>query len=119
MAPEPLDVAVRDVIAALNDAGIRSVSDMRDLNPPGVYVGAPTVTFDRLCGEVYAADFPVYLVAPNVGRLTAIAHLSTLMMAVAGVYAVAVAEPLDLTDPSGGDPLPAYKLTISATVKAG
>lgn len=115
-AVTPLDLAgaVLEVVDALTMAGISAVVDQRDLNPPGVLVSAPTITFNRLRG--WTATLDLYAVVPSAGRAQSLAALGPLVDQVTAIWPATYGYPVDLPNLDGGDPLPAYRLPIPIRV---
>lgn len=109
-----LSAALADVVDALTAAGIAAVVDMRDLNPPAVYVAAPQLAFDRLRGWTAVVD--LWAVVPAAGRLQALSGLGPLLAQVIDVWPATAAYPADLPPLDGGDPMPAYRLTCPIRV---
>lgn len=114
-----LDAAVAAVVDRLRAGGVRACSDERDLNPPAVWVGPPTLAF-RFAKGTYDAEYHLFAVVPNTGRDTANRNLGTLIDAVQVAVggAVTAGRPIDLTVPDTSVPLPAYDLTLSARITA-
>lgn len=104
-------VAARAVELAqlLTDAGLRTTLDHRTLNPPCVWIGAPTLVVESFCS--YGADWPIYAVAQNAGDLESLEILAPMIDAIGEVLPIERAEPTTLATANGGDPLPAYRLT--------
>lgn len=115
-----LDLAavVAELVDRLEAAGIRACSDLRNLNPPGVYVSAPTINY-RFGKGAADLEWRILAAAPNTGRDTALANLSKLLADVAGALrgAVTSARPVDLTALDGGAPLPAYELAFTTAAR--
>lgn len=111
-----LDLArvAEHIVEQLQAAGVAATVDNRDLNPPGVYVAAPIVTFDRLAG--YTCQFDLYVAVPNAGRSQALAELGPLLLTVRSVWGTDTAYPVDLLVPDQTDPLPAYRIPITVHV---
>lgn len=112
---DDLAAVTAQIVADLQAAGIPATADNRDLNPPGVYVAAPTLAWDRLAG--YSLAYDLYAAVPNMGRLDALTQLGPLVEQVRGVWASDHAYPVDLIVPDRTDPLPAYRLPITVHVK--
>lgn len=112
-----LAAAVADLVARISDAGIRATSDLRDLNPPCVYVAAPSIAY-RFGKGGADLTFAIVAVAPNTGRDAALSNLSTLIAdtqdALAG--AITTGRPVDVTALDGGAPLPGYELTLTRRI---
>jgi hypothetical protein len=117
LAAPVFDVAavVTHVTDQLTAAGIRACADTRDLNPPAVYVGAPTVQYGRLAA--WTAQLTVYAVAPNAGRLDALTVLGPLLGQVFDVLGPTTATPFDLIVHGAPDPLPSYRCTYTLTIR--
>lgn len=111
---ETLAGVVSAVVDALLDAGVPATDDQRDLDPPGVYVTPPIVTYDKLAG--YTATLDMYAVVPAAGRREALAALGPLVDQVRAVWPVRDAFPVDLQPLEGTDPLPAYRLPLTVNV---
>jgi hypothetical protein len=111
--------AAGDVLATFAAAGIPATDDPRDFNPPGLLLGAPTVSFryGKGCADL---EWFGYLAAGNAGAGATLAALSGLVDRLDGTgLAVLRAEPYDLALPGGGDPVPAYRLTFNTTTQIG
>lgn len=109
-----IDAVVAEVVDKLTAAGLRATADERDLNPPGVYVSARSIAFDRLAG--YTTQFHLYAVVPNTGRRPSLAALGPLADQVRAVWDVRAGTFEDLAPLDQGDPWPAlrFDLTIHA-----
>lgn len=104
--------------ARLSEAGVRSVIDARDLNPPGCLVAAPV--FRWTFGGRLAVDYRLVVVVPSAGAAQELKLLGSMMDAVAAILGgeVLTAVPTAFAPVGGGDPLPAYELTwTSKTTK--
>ncbi len=116
-----LAAAVTGVVDRLRAAGIRATADERDLNPPGVYVAPPAVSYRFRHGDV-TADWTIWCAVPNSGRDIALRNLSELVTAavdaLAADGAAVTAAPADLLVPELAAPLPAYTLRWSARILA-
>ena len=111
--------AAGDVLATFAAAGIPATDDPRDFNPPGLLLGAPTVSFryGKGCADL---EWFGYLAAGNAGAGATLAALSGLVDRLDGTgLAVLRAEPYDLALPGGGDPVPAYRLTFNTSTQIG
>lgn len=110
--------AVADVVARLRGAGIRAVSDLRDVNPPCVYVPPPVLAFRF--GKGYAdAGWTIAAVVPNSGRDTALKLLGPLIDQVIDALPaspITDGRPVDLGGLDGGAPLPAYELSFTSRI---
>lgn len=111
---ESLAGVVDTVVAALVAAGLHATDDQRNLNPPGVYVTPPIITWDKLAG--YTAALDLYAVVGATGRHEALAALGPLVDQVRAVWPARDGFPVDLQPLDGIDPMPAYRLPITVTV---
>lgn len=113
--------AVADVVARLRAGGVRAVSDLRDVNPPCVYVTPPQLAFRF--GKGYAdAGWTIAAVVPNSGRDAALKLLGPLISQVAAALPatpITDGRPVDLSGLDGGAPLPAYELTFTSRISLG
>jgi len=109
-----LAAAVAAVADKLTAAGIRSTPDLRDLNPPCVYVAAPTLAY-RFGKGGADLTWQIVAVVPNSGRLAALKALSPLIDSTVTALggAVTAGRPVDVTALDGGAPLPGYELTLT------
>jgi hypothetical protein len=101
----------RDAISA---AGVRSVLDARDVNPPAVLIRPPTVAY-RFGRGCIGATWAAWLFLPDAGQIDALRVgfpiLETVYGALATVgVALLNAEPGDFTLPDGGT-VPGFILT--------
>ena len=107
--------AIGDVLDRLRGAGVRAVADVRDVNPPCVYVPPPTISWRF--GKGYAdLGWTVAAVVPATGRDVALKNLGPLLAAVADALAatpVTDGRPIDLGGVDGSAPMPAYELTFT------
>jgi hypothetical protein len=111
----PLDLAaaVADVVGRLRAAGIRATADVRDVNPPCVYVPPPQIAW--AFGKV-EMGWTVAAVVPATGRDIALKNLGPLIADVSTALAttpVTGGRPIDLGGVDGAAPLPAYELTFT------
>jgi hypothetical protein len=113
-----LAAAVADVLDTFRGAGVRAVDDIRDLNTPCVYVIPPEGAF-RFDRDRLTIQWVAYLVVGNTGAPGATRALSELLDKVAGVLAFTTFTRDAINDPTGGDPMPAYRLTWTATTTIG
>lgn len=111
---ESIAQAAAIIVERLVAAGIDATLDNRDLNPPGVYVAAPTILFSQLDG--YKATFDLYAAVPNAGRSEALEQLSGLVLATRAVWGTDAAYPIELLIPDQTDPLPAYRLPVTVQI---
>lgn len=106
------------IIAALKSGGIAATLDPRDLNPPGAWAAARRAEDFSLCNRPTILIADVYLIVRDVGAPGALAALDELLelaldaLGAAGIGVTTVALDEALTIPSGGAPLPAYRLTV-------
>lgn len=110
--------AVADVLAAFTAAGVRAVADLRDVNPPCVWVLPPegSFRFDRNRATI---EWVAYLVAPNVGTRPAASALSELVDQVTGIGPFTTFTRDAVQMPDGADPLPAYRVSWTTTATIG
>jgi hypothetical protein len=105
-------VAARDVIVGrLVDAGVRAVTDERDVNPPCVLVQPPALTF-RFGRPAFDAEFRLLAIVGDTGRDQATTALDALVGAVLGAVGVLTGTPAQWSGVEGA-PLPAYELTVN------
>ena len=104
--------AVEQVRDRVESAGIRAVIDPRDINPPCAWV-----TVDQVRDNVLAfnpeVDVAVLLIVPDTGHRIALSALSGLLDQLLSAARFVVDQPIEpesVTLPSGGSPLPAFKL---------
>jgi hypothetical protein len=110
-------LAVTEVVDLLSAAGLPATADPRDLDPPGVLVGMPTVDLGTLSGACWVGVFPVLVIGPNVGRQDALDALGGLLQGVLEVLNARTATPTEWPNPGGGDPLPAYAIDATVSVE--
>jgi hypothetical protein len=105
--------AVEAVIAELHAGGLRATADLADLNPPGVIVRAPVVTY-RFKGGTWAADWTAHAVALDPGFDVALKILGPLLTDVQTAlgFRIVTARPV-LVQTADGNELPAYEMTWS------
>lgn len=112
-----LRAAAEAVVGTLTGSGVPAALDMRDLNLPGFYVAAPTLTYRF--GGCWEAEWAVFAVTMNAGRAQALAELGVLIdaarEALGGV--ITTATPADMDSLDGGPRLPAYRLTWTSRVE--
>ncbi|MDD7554544.1 MULTISPECIES: hypothetical protein [Schaalia] len=103
--------AALDLTKALDDLGIRAVTDPRDLDLPGVYLAPNEITTTTLDGAGLAVSWDVYLVAPDNG-----AHIAALGDLLDRIHPLTIGKkirPQGLTLPNiSPDPLPALHFEI-------
>jgi hypothetical protein len=101
----------------LNAAGVRTVTDPRDVNPPCALTLWPR--FQWSFGGLLLVEYRLLVVVPSTGSGPALKALGPLMDQVAQALG---GLPLEATPtawpaPDGGDPLPAYELTWTAKTR--
>lgn len=109
--------AMRAMVDRLTAAGVRACLDKRDLNPPGVMVLPPHVTYDRVAGDCGTAVWQLLVAVPDTGSGPALPVLSELVEQTRAAlgYEVTAAIPTTVTT-SDGPPGPAYQLTLSTDI---
>lgn len=116
----PLDIAgaTQAVVDRLSAAGIRATLDERNVNPPCVLVSPPVVGWRFARGD-FDATFTLWCAVPNSGRDVALANLGQLVADTADALAMRVLTgvPDDLVVPSPAPPLPAYRLTLTQSIR--
>lgn len=99
--------AVARARADFEAAGVRCVSDPRDVNPPCVLLVMPQIEFQF--GKLNAdMEWSAYLVAGNSGQPSAAETLGEMLDSIMGVRAFTTGAPYNLPLPGGGDAVPAY-----------
>jgi hypothetical protein len=105
--------ALDSVRAELSSVGIRAEVDPRDVNPPGAWIALNSIEHGQvMCGGGVVRTH-VYLIVPDTGVAEATTQLSELLTSALRVF-----DPDDSTTattvqlPGGGNPLPAFRLTI-------
>lgn len=109
--------ALDDVVAALGEAGITATVDPPEIHPPGAWVAGRRLQRATLCGS-YAVVIDVYLIVRDNGIKPALVELDSLLGRTLDVIdehdweleSTTLDETVTL--PSGGGPMPAYRLTI-------
>ena len=110
-----LAAQVDGVLVRLRGAGLRAVADMRDVNPPCVYVTPPQIQF-RFGKGGADLTWTIAAIVPNTGRDVALKNLTPLIDKVAAALAatpVTSGRPIDVTGLDGAAPCPAYELTFT------
>lgn len=118
MIPD-LDAAAAALVAQLSAAGVRATVDERDLNPPCVWVGPPTLSW-RFGKGTWDAGWTLTAVVPDTGRAYNTNALAALLVRVQDALGglPITARPVSLLVPSsGGTPLPGYEMTFSQRIK--
>lgn len=105
--------AMDRVTGELEAGGLKVCRDLRDANPPCVYL-APG-TWNRQLAAV-ETEIVLWLLAPSSGTAAAIDVLDGLLEAVSAAVPVAVGEGAAVAAPGGGDPLPAIRTTLTVRV---
>ncbi|HXJ63567.1 MAG TPA: hypothetical protein VNN79_07415 [Actinomycetota bacterium] len=103
--------AAADLVERLRAGGLRACMDLADLNPPGLIVRAPEVSFRFKAGD-WDAAWTVHAVSPDPGFDGAMKILGPLIddaQAAVG-YSAVTARPVTFQTIDGAD-LPAYELT--------
>lgn len=107
----------RELAALLSAAGVPAVVDVRDAtaNLPCILVPPPRLEFD---GYAFATATwgLVALAATSAGAGEAWQQLVTLVDGAAAVLPVETANPTSYQLPTGGDPLPAYVLSLTESL---
>ena len=105
--------------ASLSAGGVRTVVDSRDVNPPCALLVPPV--FRWTFGGRLAVDYRLVVIVPSAGMAAEMKTLAPLMDNVSAILGGVpiTATPASFTDPSGGDPLPAYELTWTAKTGKG
>ena len=109
---------LRAAVAAVESTGLPAALDPRDLNPPCAWVAGRRATDLVLDGTARTVHADVYVIVPDNGTLNALASLDEITPQVAaallshgiGVGDIAMDEGLNL--PTGGGPMPAYRITV-------
>lgn len=106
---------VAAVIDRLKAGGVgRATADLRDVNPPCVYVPPPAIVF-RFGKGTADLTWTVAVIVPNTGRDVALRNLTPLIAQVAAALSstpVTAGRPIDVTGLDGAAPAPAYELTF-------
>lgn len=109
--------AVGDLLDQLTGAGIRATADIRNINPPCVYVPPPWINWRFGKGYV-DLSWTLNLVVPNSGRDVALKNLGPLLIDVYEALVPINCAPTDaryseLTVPDGGPPMPCYEMNLT------
>lgn len=107
--------ALDDLAAAIAATGAVVVTDPRNLQPPCVFIDAPTFTSDYMTGAIVKLTFPIRCISLGPGNLDAQRSLMSLA-ALVMTAEVAITDGRPTVAVIGGTELPAYDLT--ATVAA-
>jgi hypothetical protein len=117
-APPVILSALAPIIAALEAAGLRVVEDVKDINPPCVYVAPPTLRFRFRQGD-YECDQTLVLCSSNTVKRAQYEELSDLMarsQSALGHHAV-TARPADMWTADQTAVLAAYEMTFTDTIR--
>lgn len=107
----PLYAAAQDAADMLAAAGVHTVTDPRDIEPPCAWVSPSRIAYPTLAGRPRTVEWEVYLIAPDSG--VPLFHLGDLIDRAATVFPGIEARTLGLTIPNlSPDPLPAITFTI-------
>lgn len=103
-----LDAAV----AAFELAGVDTVTDPRNINPPAVFVSVPVIE-PALCGQTGIGSVTVYLIVPDAGNDASIDALDVLLDKLAGAGLLSDRLESDTVSvPGAPDGLPAYRYNL-------
>jgi hypothetical protein len=109
-----IDAAAAAVVDRLKAAGLVATLDPRDLNPPGVWVQIETVRRDRFDADTWSGEWVLLAIAPDVGTAGALRILGELVAKIYTAFPTAAdALAQSVTLPSGGDPLPAFRVPLA------
>jgi hypothetical protein len=100
--------AMQQNVQRLTEAGIRATLDPRNLNPPCVIIGPPSVILDSNCGGL--ATVSAMVVGPGPGNLDAWRAIDDLAEQVGRLIDVETITPTELTV-DNNPPQPALQLT--------
>lgn len=102
------------IAASLNDAGIQSALDPRNINPPCALIDPPS--FTTVNAQMVQTTTIVHLIAPGPGNADAAKGLMAL--ADIAIPAVNVVAGQPSTTTVGTADFPSYDLTVTYTVRA-
>lgn len=110
--------AVQSVVDRLIAVGIRAVRDIRDINPPCVFVAAPAIEW-RFARNDFDAEFVLWVVTGAAGGDVDLTNLGEQIDDVTAAlqFAAVRAEPNNLLVPEQSAPLPAYRLTFTERIR--
>lgn len=116
-AASPILEAARAMAAVLVAAGVTAVTDARAAlgNLPCVLVPPPRVEFGGY-GHATARWRLVAIASVPLGNEDAWGQLDAMLAMVAAVLPAEAADPTQFPLPTGGDPLPAYAITVTGSV---
>lgn len=108
--------AMDSITGRLEAAGVRCVIDERDVNPPCVLIGPPTITY-RFHKGSWVAAWALLAIVPDSGRRVATDNLDALVTAVQAALGgtITTAVPLSFTGVDTAPALPAYQLAFNET----
>lgn len=111
--------ALDTVLAALDRGGIRATVEPPEINPPAAWIAARRLDTETL-GCRWRVVVDVYLIVPDTGIRYALDTLDTMLTRALDALDAADLE-IDGTDldqsvtlPTGGGPLPAYRIGVIA-----
>jgi hypothetical protein len=104
--------------AAFETVGVRAVDDVRDVNTPCAYLIPPEGAFRFDRGRL-TITWVVYLVVANTGAPGATRALSALVDKVTGLFSFTTFTRDAVSDPNGGDALPALRLSWTSVIEIG
>lgn len=112
--------ALEHVVAAL-EPEIPATLDPRNINPPSAWVAGRRAEDLTLCNRPSLIVADVYLIARDAGTPAALESLDEMLdlaldnLGAAGIAVADIALDEGITIPSGGGPLPSYRLTVNIT----
>jgi hypothetical protein len=118
MIPD-LDAAAAAIVAQLAAGGVRATVDERDLNPPCVWVGPPTLAW-RFGRATWDAGWTLTAVVADTGRGYSNNALAALVVQTQDAlgWAATQARPVSLIVPgTGGTPMPGYEMTFTQRIR--
>lgn len=106
-----IDGAMRMVLDALEPTGYRVAVDSRDLNPPGLLLNPPTLTYRFQSGS-FDAVFTLVVTAANTERMAAYGELSEMIANISAALTgrVITARPVDVWSSDQTALIAAYEL---------
>lgn len=110
--PELVAGATADIIAKLAAGGINAWESLQDVDPPGVLIRAPQLTFRF--GGCSRLTWTAWVIGPDLPRSSAMPVLTAALEEVGDAlgWPFAGALPVDVAGPTGGI-LPAYEISWS------
>jgi hypothetical protein len=102
-----------DAITAKLEPLVSVCRDLRDANPPCVYLAPGSWTRQLAATDT---EIVLWLLAPASGTAPAIDTLDALLETVAALVPVAGGDGAAVQSPGGGDPLPAIRTTLTIRV---